>query len=426
MSFVQDFFRSAKPMLTFSFCFLLLFALPATAQYDTLVVQGNGLLLLNETEVQIASSKMLDDIYDFRFDEVETEYVKLKEDFGWHPLPYFLMGLAEWWKITVNFEDKSQDPVFMAYMDSSIMLADKLYNYEKTSLEGAFFLAAAYAFEARLVSERKEWTKAANLAKKSLAYLEESKGKGGMSPELLFGDGLYNYYAQWIPENYPMLKPIMWFFPGGDKDLGIKQLREVGKNAFFTRTEGQIFLMRMLASDGKDPQGALHIARYLHKTYPNNPFFERYLARMLYATASYYEMEKVCLSIISDIENKKYGYGADDGRYAAFFLGQLYHARMQYQKSEQYYKMVMDFVAENEAFNMGYYHYAILGLMDIYGKQGEYDKAKEYHKLLKKHTKRGEAVAKAARSRIKNYKEIAKKLDDNPKKIVSEDGTNSD
>ncbi|BDC98178.1 tol-pal system protein YbgF [Persicobacter psychrovividus] len=389
--------------------FCLFCALHAQAQYDTLVVKGNGLLLLNETKVQIESAKMLDDIYDFKFEDVDREYIHLKEKYGWHPLPYFLRGLAEWWKITVNFEDKSQDPVFQAYMDTSIVYARKLYEYERTSLEGAFFLSAAYAFEARLLSERKEWTKAANIAKQALNYLEICKGKGGMSPELLFGDGLYNYYAEWIPENYAMLKPIMWFFPKGDKDLGIRQLTEVTQTAFFTRTEGQIFLMRMLAGDGKDLQRATQISEYLHKTYQDNPYFERYLARMLYSTARYDQMEEVCFSILNKIEQKKYGYSADDGRYAAFFLGQLYHARMMYVESEKYYQMTVNFVKQNEAYDMGYFHYALLGLMDISGKQGDYSKAKEYYKQLKKYAKRGDAVSKAARMRIKRYKKMAKK-----------------
>ena len=46
----------------------------------------------------------------------------------------------------------------------------------------------------------------------ALKYLEISKESQALSPELLFGDALYNYYSVWIPENYPALKIILMFF----------------------------------------------------------------------------------------------------------------------------------------------------------------------------------------------------------------------
>ena len=56
---------------------------------------------------------------------------------------------------------------------------------------------------------------------------------------------LYNYYAEWISENYAILRPVLMFFPDGNKELGIKQLKTVANNAFYTRTEAQYFLMRI-------------------------------------------------------------------------------------------------------------------------------------------------------------------------------------
>ncbi len=105
-----------------------------------------------------------------------------------------------------------------------------------------------------LYSDRKDYTKAAFAGKDALKYLEECRGRDDLSPELLFGDALFNYYAEWVPENYPMLKPIMMMFPDGDKKLGIEQLKTVARNAFYTRTEAQYYLMRIAYFEENDIQ----------------------------------------------------------------------------------------------------------------------------------------------------------------------------
>ena len=69
--------------------------------------------------------------------------------------------------------------------------------------------------------------------------------------EIAFGNGLFNYYSIWISDKYPILKPIVSFFPKGDKIIGIEQLDNAAKNSFYTRTEAQYFLMRIFSEENK-------------------------------------------------------------------------------------------------------------------------------------------------------------------------------
>src|SRR5436190_8280548 len=177
-----------------------------------------------------------------------------------------------------NTKDTSHDDRFMAYMDSTILVAEHLHKkYPEYKIEAAFFLSAAYGFKGRLYSdeERKSWGKAASAGKTALNYMEISKKQNHLSPELLFGDALYNYFSVWVPENYPALKPILWFFPKGDKKLGLAQLKEVSYNAFYTRTEAMVWLMRICAAYENEPNRALQLSEYLHQTFPDNPYFHR-------------------------------------------------------------------------------------------------------------------------------------------------------
>lgn len=271
-----------------------------------------------------------------------------------------------------------------------------------------FFLSAAYGFKGRLYSDefRKNWRKAATAGKNALDYLEVSKSKQDLSPELLFGDALFNYFSVWVPENYPALKPILWFFPKGDKKLGLEQLKEVSYNAFYTRTEAMVWLMRILNNYENDNVRAFQISEYLYQTYPDNPFFHRYYARMLYGMGRYAQAEPVCKNILNRIDSAYTGYEANTGRYAAFFLGQIYEARRNYDEAKKYYQLCMRYAEELDVPESGYYLYSLIALGEIAEKQGNKKEAEKYFKEVKKHAKRKDEAFKAAKRRLKKLEQV--------------------
>ncbi len=362
------------------------------------------IILLNDLSVQVQCAQALNDLYNFKFDKAEAGFHSFRAQYRWHPLPYFLMGLIEWWKIMPNTKDTSHDKQFLAYMDSTIMIAENLYdNYPEYKIEAAFFLSAAYGFKGRLYSdeERRSWTKAASAGKDALDYLEESKVKQDLSPELLFGDALFNYFSVWVPENYPSLKMILWMFPKGDKALGLKQLKEVSYNAFYTRTEAMVWLMRILNSYENDQPRAFDISRYLHETYPDNPFFHRYYARILYSMGRFSVAEPICLNILERIDSAKLGYEATSGRYASFFLGQIYESHKSYDDAKKYYKMCINFADQIDASDSGYALYSLIALGEIAEAQGNKAEAKKYFKEVKKKSGRSDEAFKTAKKRLK-------------------------
>lgn len=385
---------------------MLLLALVAhrPAQAQSKVKKDTTIILINDLHVQLECTQALNDLYNFKFPQAESQFQYLRIKYRWHPLPYFLMGLSEWWKIMPNTKDESHDEAFLAYMDTTILVGENLYKkHPEYKTEAAFFLAAAYGFKGRLYSdeERKNWRKAATNGKEALNYMQVSKEKENLSVELLFGDALYNYFSVWVPENYSALKPIMWFFPKGDKALGLKQLKEVSYNAFYTRTEAMIWLMRILNSYENDQPRAFQISDYLHNTYPDNPYFHRYYARMLYSMGRFTEADPECRSILAKIDSGKVGYEATSGRYAAFFLGQIYEARKRLDEAKQYYKLCMQFAEKIGATESGYYMYSMIALGEIADRQGNKAEAKKYFKEVKKRAGRKDEAYKDAKRRLK-------------------------
>lgn len=363
------------------------------------------IILISNIQVQIESTQALNDMYNFKFDKAEQQFRWFKQKYAWHPLPYFLLGLSAWWKIMPDTKNKSFDNTFLAYMDSTIAIARNLHkNYPEYKLEAAFFLSAAHGFKGRLYSdeERQNWAKAASEGETALDYLEECKEKTYLSPELLFGDALYNYFSVWVPENYAVLRPVMWFFPKGDKALGLKQLKEVSYNAFYTRTEAMVWLMRILNSYENEPLRAFQLAEYLHQTYPHNPYFHRYYARTLYSRGMFTDLEVESKEIINRIDSGYVGYEATSGRYASFFLGQMYDVRKNTTEAKKYYQLALKYAEQNGATESGYYLYSLIALGEIATKEKDKKKAEYYFKEVKKRSGRKDEAFKDAKRRLKN------------------------
>jgi hypothetical protein len=184
--------------------------------------RSKGMLLLT-SEVQIEATQAINQMYNFKFPEAEREFNYLKVKYPNHPLPDFLLGLMQWWKIVPNTGNEVFDDRLVEYMDKSIAKAEKIWD-ETENPEAAFFMAAAYGFKGRLHAERKNWTRATLAAKNALKYLEYSREFADFSPELMFGDGLYNYYYHFIKQNFPLLRPVLWLFPKANKLMGIQQI----------------------------------------------------------------------------------------------------------------------------------------------------------------------------------------------------------
>ena len=235
-------------LILFGYLFMSTFTGAQVEPLDKIGFEEPTYLLLDKG-LQFRITENVNALYNFDFQKAERGFRVLQYQYPEHPLPYFLLGLSTWWKIAPDIENKKLDDLFIAQMDEVIDKAKKMLDKDSDNKEAAFFLAGAYGFQGRLLSERKSWTRATFAGKNALKYLNLSRGEEELNPELLLGDALFNYFSVWIPENYPMLKPVVAFFPKGDKALGLKQLEDVAQNSFYARVEAQYFLFRLFIDD---------------------------------------------------------------------------------------------------------------------------------------------------------------------------------
>lgn len=363
--------------------------------------------ILKKIDLQIESTSSINKMYNFQFDDAEKEFLWLSQEYKNHPLPSFLLGLSMWWKIDASSGKaekitKNLDNKFLAQMDKTI---DKAYDiYKKgNKIDGAFFLAASFAFKGRLLADRKKWTLSALSGRNAIKYLKEIKKNDMMIPEIDFGNGLFNYYSVWISDRYPLLKPLVKLFPEGDKLKGIEQLDNASGNSFYTRTEAQFFLMRIYLSERKLLK-ALQLSKYLHDTYPNNSIFHKYYTQILYQNGRISEAFLSARDIIKKYKLNTFGYNQDEARISHFFIGEYYFTKMDFKNAVINYEKAIKLAEIAGKEKLGYSYYSHYYLGKIYFDMGDFKKSKVYFKNVIKLTNRKDELNQSAKLNLKKIK----------------------
>ena len=366
-------------------------------------------LLLNK-DIQTELDGAVHNLYNFKFDKAEKQFRSLRRRYPQHPMAYFLLGLSTWWKIMPsNTANEQYDKTFYAYMDTAIVKAQRLYDADHQNYEASFFLSAAYGFDARLHAERRDWRKATVSSKRSLTYLQKSREANGLSPEFAFGEGLFNYYAVWIAEEYPFLRPVLLFFPKGDKQKGLAQLQTVARQGFYTGTEARFFRMRILASARENkPEEAIQTSRGLVREFPDNACFARSHASHAFAGGDMAEVEQTSRDILAKLNRGLPGYEGFSGRVAAYYLGYVMHNRYRdLAKAADYYRRCLVFSESVNQTTGGYYLFALSNLGRIAAVQHNVEEARGYYEQVLEQTRPKSEMYKEARAYLRKYPQTA-------------------
>jgi hypothetical protein len=370
-------------------------------------------LLLNKG-LHVILTNAIDNIYNFKFEKAEEKFTEMKSVYPQHPLPYFLMGLSNWWKMMPYKEEderiESYAKNFIEEMETSISKADIMYDQNRNDLEAIFFLTSAHSMLARYYAENsKNKLKIVHHARIALLHLKEIiDHQNELDIEFLFGTALFNYYGEWFREEYPLLRPLMVFFPKGDKMKGLEQLKDVSNNAFWTRTEAQYFLMKIYFIEEDDDPKAYPFAKYLYETFPDNPYFHRLYARLAYTMGKKQEAKKAAEEILYRVHIGMPGYEEISGRYASFIIGRQSYLANDYEKAKQHYKMTLDFAEKSDAKNQNYYLQAASDLGRMADKEKDILTARSYYKLVEKNASKKNILYKEAKEYLKKTKNAEK------------------
>lgn len=360
--------------------------------------------LLLDPDIRTELDGAVRNLYNFKFDRAEKQFRSLRRRYPAHPLPYFLLGLSLWWRMApYPVSDTRYDRPYYAYLDTAETKARQLYRADAHHYEACFFLSAAYGFEARVAADRHQWRRATVASRRALDYLQKSRAASGLSSEFELGYGLFDYYAVWIGQEYPWLRPVLFFFPKGNREQGLAELRNASQHAFYARTEADYFLVQILASSREQQAArALPFARQLATEYPDNSCFQLDHARLSFDQGQWAEAEATAQDILAKNSRGLVGYEARAGRPAAYILGYLrQHRTHDLVQAADAYRRCLVFCETAQLTSGGYYVFASAALGELAAQRQDVAAARRYYALVLTHADRRAPEYQRARAYLR-------------------------
>lgn len=329
-------------------------------------------------------TKGIRQIYDIKFSDAETTFRVLMADFPDRPAGRFFLAMIDWWRILLNPDDESHDEIFFDKLEDVIYQCDQILDKNPDDVDALFFKGGSIGFRARLRSLRESWLKAADDGREALPIVQRASTLDPKNVDVQLGFGIYDYYASVIPNEYPMLKPLMIFFPPADKDKGIKELINTAENGKYAKYEARYFLMTLYYDYENDIYKAAQYAQMLNNEFPDNPVFERWTGRIKARNGDYSGSAQIFEEVLKKADSGYMGYNTTAAkREATYYIALEYKNTFDLDSSENYFNQCIEYSKEiDKDEESGFWINSVLYLGMLNDQMGKRDKALEYYNQI--------------------------------------------
>lgn len=277
-----------------------------------------------------------DHIYNSDADSA-TFYIDLvEEQLPEHPVVPLMRAMTLLWAniptITADLFLQMQDQ-----LNYSIELAEAI-DPDLEDPEMVFFAMAAHGLLAEYYADQSFKLRAVGEANKAYGLMKKGFKIVDTHPEFLFTTGLYNYFREKYPEKHPIYKPLLWFFRGGDIELGLEQLEQACTVSVLTQVEAYVYLSYIYLRYEYRPDKAQAYLDTLVTKYPNNFYAKgKYLESLANAT-DFYKAPATMLFQLMTHQNPYYKLAGFVflGYYNETVIGNMEKAEYAYRKGLEY------------------------------------------------------------------------------------------
>ena len=338
--------------------------------------------VLNDPFVQRTGTKGLNRLYNMRSDSAQALFRKIDARYPNHPVGPFLQGLNLWWTIMLDLTDTSHDEAFFEQMDEVIERCEEILDEHPDHFDALLFKGAAHGFKARLASNRSDWWSALQNGRKAIG---PARRVAEIAPEgngdYVFGKGLYDYYTAILEEEYPAVKAFTWMIPDGDRERGLRLLKQTAAEGRYVKTEAIYYLTQVHYLYEDDYMAARHYVRRLRDRHPDNPYFHNFEGRVYARWGRWDRAHEVFGEVVARAESDRPGYNAHMEEIARYYLARerLYHDR--YEEALAHLERLDTLTDRNVEDN----RYRILGALYegmVYDAMGQREKAKQRYRTV--------------------------------------------
>lgn len=239
--------------------------------------------------------------YAMDFSHADQLLNRLDSIYGPYAGTSYLRALAYSWRIELD----PSTTWFDSFWEKQLRLTDSLLTCcAPHPLEKYFIGFANKALEVRRLYVRGDIMTSVWKSRELLGLLDGVRKYADTYPEMQFELGLYEYYIDYFSKNYPIMRPLLYFFPKGNEASGLARLERCARDSLnYTQYEAAYFLGYIFLYQAKRPAQALYWLEYLSKRFPENPLFRRMWAEALYQMGRYAEARQAILPWIEAYES---------------------------------------------------------------------------------------------------------------------------
>ncbi len=243
---------------------------------------------LEDKEAREYAHRGLDLLMDGDLDAAIEVFQQIEKHYPDPPLGYLFEADVTWWKIyfasanlidpdvfdVVRTESTPYDSHFEDLVKVAIHKSEARIHAHQDVARNYLYEGLAYGLRGRFTGLRDSDLPTARAGKKMRNLLLTALKLDPNLTDAYLGLGNYNYFVDTLPTIIKLLKFLI-ALPGGDRELGLKQLQDAAEKGELTRAESKFYLAKTYSRRNEMQYSrSLELFQELAQEYPNNPLWQ--------------------------------------------------------------------------------------------------------------------------------------------------------
>lgn len=247
-------------------------------------------ILIDDDQFTIDAIAAIDSLYNRNDQAAQEILAPWQEQYPDHPIWILWSGMEHWWLVLEDLEIRDHEDRFVELMRQADFEAGRILRNEPDHTDALVIRAVANSYVARMHANREQWITSLQIGRRGYQAHQRLIQVAPELPDNFFAEGMKYYYAAYVPETYPIVRPVAFFLPDGDRETGMRLLREAIDKAIFARPEATYFLATIYLNYEDDQLAAKTLFNSLVEQYPDNGYYRRMYMNTLGQLREYHSM----------------------------------------------------------------------------------------------------------------------------------------